>query len=149
MEISRAFCKYSFCFWVISCDKWYQVISSWLHTSHSKMLSHISGSRWSVSWLVLLLRQSNMPCETREQLQGLLLCPEVTVQRWHLICTRSSFPHASSPAMCFICAKVQTTALFFHQTFHKFLFMLILILYSVKQTSSAVNIAQGPSEVLL
>lgn len=68
-----------------------------------------------VSWLVLPLRQSIMPCVTREQLQGLLLSPEVTVQRWHLICTGSSFPHASSPAM--FCAKLPTTALFFSWDF--------------------------------
>lgn len=99
-----------------------------------------------VSWLVLPLRQSNMPCVTREQLQGLMVCPEMTVQSWHLIGTGSN---ASSSAMFFICAKLQTTVPFFHETFHKFLSMLILILYSVKPTSSAVNIAQGPSEILL
>lgn len=44
METPQDLCKYVFCFWVISCDKRYQAISSWLHTSHCKVLYCISGS---------------------------------------------------------------------------------------------------------
>lgn len=60
---------------------------------------------------LLYPRQSNMPRVTREQLQGFLLCPEVILQRWNLTCANSSFPYASSPAMFFICDKLQTTDL--------------------------------------
>lgn len=61
-----------------------------------------------VSSLVMPLRQSNMPHVTREQLWRFLLFPEVTIQRWNLICANGPFPYASSPTVFFISDKLQT-----------------------------------------
>lgn len=138
----RLFANMIFVFLGTSCDKWFQVTSSWLHTSHCQILSCVSDL-----WYSYLLS-----CPAIETQQ------DATVQRYHLICTGSSFPHASNPATFFICTKCQCP--FPHQTAnHNIPFFIWLcstfslcssfFLYSCKQCSLTVNIRLGPSENFL
>lgn len=105
-----------------SCDKRFQVTSSWLRTSHCQILSCISDP-----WYSYLLS-----CPTTETGQ------DATIQRYHLICTGSSFPHASNLATFFICTKCQCpfphqtanhSIPFFHLTLLNFCSVFILFFY--------------------
>lgn len=124
-------------------DKWFQVTSSWLRTSHCRILSCISDL-----WYSCLLSCSAIETEQ-----------DATIQRYHLICTGSSFPHASNLATFFICTKCQRP--FPHQTAnHNIPFFFIWLcstfsqcssffLYSCKQCSLTVNIRLGPLKNIL
>lgn len=96
-----------------------------------------------ISWLVIPLRQSNMPHATREQPQD-----SYFVQKWQyrggILSVIIALSHTHQ---ILLCSSFVTN--YKPQTFHEFLLVLIFMLYFVKQTCSAANVAQDPAELLL
>lgn len=107
------------------------------------MVSYVSGSRSSCLLTSYTPETEQYATCDKRATSRFLLCPEMTVQRWDLICDNSSFPYASNPAVFFICDKLQAT------DFSRISPCAIFMLYFVKQTCSAANVAQDPAELLL